>query len=310
MDNKTLHEHPSVQMNVAVFGANGYVGQHMVAYLQERLGHEVTGFGLQDSFKGKQDIRYHRIDITDRAQIDALSMRYDAIYFFAGLTGVEVTFEKYERYLDVNEKGLLHLLNRIRHSDDRPKVIFPSTRLVYKGVEGAVLAEDAEKKIKSIYASTKYNGELYLDMYRNLYGVDYSVFRVSVPYGNTLDTPWSYGTLSAFIQQAKTNGVITLYGDGSLTRTFTHIEDVCRQIIIAGRLPQSSGECYNVDGEAFSLREVAEAVIEKYGGNIQYTDWPGKSLQLESGHTVFDCRKIQALLSPSVTHSLKAWIGE
>ncbi len=297
-------------MKVVVFGANGYVGQHVVAYLVEELGHDVTGLDLQDAFKGDHKIKYQRADITDKTQMDTLPVNYDFIYFFAGLTGTEITFDKYEKYIDVNEKGLLNLLDRIRHSDARPKIIFPSTRLVYKGVEGARLNEQAEKKIKSLYASTKYNGELYLEMYRNLYGIDYSVFRVSVPYGNTLSTPWSYGTLSAFIQQAMNNRVITLYGDGSLTRTFTHITDVCRQMILAGEQKETGGECYNVDGEAFSLKEVAEVVIQKYGGDIQCIDWPGKSLALESGHTVFDCSKIQAVLPQTLTHSLAAWVNE
>jgi UDP-glucose 4-epimerase len=37
--------------------------------------------------------------------------------------------------VDVNEKGLLHLLNHIRLSPYRPKIIFPSTRLVYQGAD-------------------------------------------------------------------------------------------------------------------------------------------------------------------------------
>lgn len=296
-------------MKIAVLGANGYVGQHIVHYLVEMQGHDVTGFDLQDHFIGRHSIAYQRLDITDREQLAATSLDFDALYFFSALTGTEIAFDRYPAYINVNELGLLNVLDRIRHSEKKPKVIFPGTRLVYKGVEGALLHEDAEKEFKTLYASTKYNGELYLEMYRNVYGIDYNVFRVSVPYGNILDTNFSYGTLTFFIQQATQGKPITLYGDGSLTRTFTHIMDVCRQMILVSEMPGSGGKVFNVDGEAFSLREVAEVVAQKYGGSIECIDWPGNSLKLESGHTVFDCSRIREYLPQTTTNTLKGWVN-
>lgn len=296
-------------MNVAVLGANGYVGQHIIYYLVEQKGYHVTGFDLQDSYIGSHKISYHRLDITDRAQFDEVDMEFDAVYFFSALTGTEVAFDRYVHFIRVNEIGLLNLLDKIRHCDKKAKVIFPSTRLVYKGVEGAALNEDAEKEFKTLYASSKYNGELYLEMYRNMYGIDYNVFRVSVPYGNELHTKMSYGTLSFFIQRALDKDPIILYGDGTLQRTFTHIMDVCRQMIEVSEMPGSGGLCFNVDGETYSLRDVAEVVAKKYDATIEYIEWPGNSWKLESGHTVFDCSRIRSFLPQTLAHNLKDWVN-
>ncbi len=296
-------------MNVAVFGANGYVGQHIVHYLGAHKQHQITGFGLEERYIGPHHIAYRKLDIGERSQFEEVAMDFDFIYMFSALTGTEVAFDRYPDFVRVNELGLLNLLDWVRRADKKAKVIFPSTRLVYKGKEDTTLDEDAEKEFKSIYAATKYISEQYLWMYRNLYGVDYCVFRVSVPYGNELSTRMSYGTLSFFIQQVLEGKPITLYGDGSLRRTFTHIMDVCRQMIEGGEMAASSGEVYNVDGEDFSLREVAEVVVKKYGGSMTDIGWPGNSLALESGHTVFNCDKIRRLLPQPLEHSLKAWMG-
>src|SRR5690606_18112144 len=96
-------------------------------------------------------------------------------------------------FVNVNEIGLLHLLNHLSRFARMPKIVFPSTRLVYKGVKGTPLAEEAEKEFKTVYASSKYNGEQYLRMHSNLFGLDYTVFRVCVPYANLTARALSYG---------------------------------------------------------------------------------------------------------------------
>ena len=126
---------------------------------------------------------------------------------------------------------------------------------MYKGVEDTPLHEESEKEFKTIYASSKYNGELYLKMHRLYYDIDFSVFRICVPYGNLFDANFSYGTLGFFISQASKGQPIQLYGDGSLKRTFTYVEDICNQIVRASNHPGSSAVFINDqrDMHAFSL---------------------------------------------------------
>lgn len=81
--------------------------------------------------------------------------------------------------MDVNEKGLLHLLNHIRLSPYRPKIIFPSTRLVYQGADKA-LTEEAKKETKTIYAVNKLACEGYLYAYRQSFDIPYTIFRICI----------------------------------------------------------------------------------------------------------------------------------
>lgn len=295
-------------MKIAVFGANGYIGSHLVKYIRENKDWEIYGYDIQDSFMGEKGIKYFKTDISNKANLD-LDEELEQVYFFSGLTGTEVSIDRYEDYIRVNEIGILNLLHYLKERNKKPRIIFPSTRLVYKGVEGKPLKEDDEKEFRTIYASSKYNGEVYLEMFRNLYDIDYSVFRICVPYANMLGGKFSYGTIGFFMDKAMQQLPVTLYGDGRLKRTFTHVMDVCRQMIEVAIKPESNGVCFNIDGETFSLLEIASLIGEKYGVPVVKQEWPEKALLLESGDTIFDASRIRALLPGTIQYSLKEWIN-
>ena len=214
---------------------------------------------------------------------------------FAGLTGTYAGFDKYEVFNSVNEIGLLNLLDAVRNSPYRPKVIFPSTRLVYKGVDRP-LKETDEKDTKTVYAVNKMACEGLLKAYRDSFDIPYTVFRICIPYGNLLSKDYSFGTVGFFIKQARAGKDITLYGGGTIKRTFTHMADLCYQVVEGALRPESDGEIYNIGGETLSLRDAAGIIARKYGVKVVSVPWPDRDLRIESGHTYFDDTKIQNLL--------------
>lgn len=117
-----------------------------------------------------------------------------------------------------------------------------------------------------------------------------------MPYGNEITGDYSFGTIGFFLNKARQHQPITLYGGGELKRTFTHIADICRQILLTASLPESKNETYNIAGETMTLRQAAEQVNRNYGVEIISTEWPTKDLLIESGHTFFDSAKIESLL--------------
>jgi UDP-glucose 4-epimerase len=180
--------------------------------------------------------------------------------------------------------------------------------LVYKGTEGKPLAEQAEKECKTIYASSKWAGEGFLNMYQNIYGLNFTIFRIGVPYGKVVDGSLSYGTVSFFLERATNGNPVILFGDGEVRRTFTHVMDVCRQVVETAAFEESSGQCFNIDGETYSLAEVAELIANRYGVQVLRTEWPELDLSLESGDTIFDAAKIRMVFPQTLTFSLERWL--
>lgn len=288
-----------------VLGANGYLGGHLVRAL-ERAGWRVRGHDLQER-PAHGAAAYAPLDLLRAGDVLAADWNADCVFLFAGITGTYSGFDQYERFVVLNELGLLNVLHAVRLSGRRPRIVFPSSRLVYRGADRP-LREDDAKENKTIYAVNKNACEGLLAAYRNSFAIPYTVYRICVPYGNELGGDYSFGTIGNFLRQAREQKAIRLFGDGSLRRTFTHVEDICRQIALTCLQEGSAGQAYNVAGEDFSLREVALRIAGKYGAELVQEEWPDRDLRIESGHTVFDAGKIESAFHPGLLRSFGEWL--
>lgn len=289
-----------------LLGSNGYLGRHLAQHL-ECEGFLNQCFDIQDEAPLGIN-NYEPFDITNKGDFERLDTDLDYIFMFAGLTGTADGFEKFRAFIEVNEVGLLNLLEWMRETKCKARIVFPSTRLVYKGVEGATLKEDDPCEAKTVYAANKLNAEKLLWMYQNAFGIDYTVFRICVPYGNLLDGGLSYGTLGFFLGQAEAGKDITLFGDGKIRRTFSHVADISRLITTAILLEETRNEIFNVGGEDLSLLDVAKLVARKFGVDVHLTDWPEMAKRLESGSTVFDDSKLLSTLPFEYQYRLESWL--
>lgn len=297
-------------MRAIILGANGYIGKHLVDFLN-LMNWDLTCYDVQEDFIFKNtSIDYFKLDITDKAKMSTIDFSCDYLFFFSGLTGTYNSFSKCDDFISVNEIGLMNVLNQIKLLIKTPKIIYPSTRLVYKGNEFSEIAESDTKEFKTIYAITKYNGEQYLEMYNRLYNIRYTIFRIGVPYGNKFDNIFSYGTIGFLLNCIKHKSEIKLYGDGNQGRTFTHVDDICKQIIEVSQKQESNCEVFNVMGENYKLSEISNILSKKYNVAINNIDWPEIDLKLESGSTNFNFSKIKSLYSSKLDHDFITWIEQ
>ncbi len=218
-------------------------------------------------------------------------------------------FDQYQGFILANEIGLLNILNHHKNCKSKARIVFPSTRLVYKGQKNVFLSEDAEKEALTIYAQTKLACESYLKMYQHNFGIEYTIFRICVPYGNLIDASYSYGTLGFFLNNAREKKNITLYGDGVQKRTFTHIEDIIACITQPIELEATKNKVINIgSNDNLSLLEVANLVAEKYGVGVDFVPFPEEALKIESGDTIFDDMLQKKLINYNYKNTLSDWI--
>lgn len=291
-----------------ILGANGFIGRHLAYYLNQKE-FKVFAYDVQPERNPNlpTEIQYEQFDICHN--YDHINFNVDYLFVFSGITGTKNGFEQYRTFIEVNEIGLLNILSKVKDMGQKPKIIFPSTRLVYKGVEQP-LPEDAEKEAKTIYAANKLACERYLKMYANCYGITYTIYRICVPYGNLFDGEFSYGTIGAFLNRAKSGGTITLYGDGEIKRTLTHVVSVCQQITDSMILSLSDNSTLNIAGETFSLKELATKIAAIYGTPVSFIPWNDMDWKIESGSTVFDGCKIESMISVDKQWKFDKWMEE
>jgi UDP-glucose 4-epimerase len=296
-------------MKIQILGSNGYIGKNFTHYLSSDKNLQLELFDIQGNSL-HQNLQYSSLNITNKEQIESIQFNSDYIFIFSGLTGTNIGFTKYDEYIKVNEIGLVNILDELKNQNYKGRVVFPSTRLVYKGQKDVPLTEEAEKDFKTPYAINKYACEQYLKMYSNLYGLNYTVFRICVPYANSVGLEYSYGTVGFFLNKALNGDDIVLYGDGSQKRTFSHTNDICSKMWQAVKLSESKNDIFNIGGETLSLLEAAQIVADKFGVGVKFVDWPEIDLKLESGDTIFDSNKLDSLLRENYKYNFREWISD
>ncbi len=291
-----------------VLGCNGYFGRHL-AHELERTGFENHNFDIHPE-PSSGISNYRPFDVTRKEHYGELDPEVDFIFLFAGRTGTDQGFKDYEGFVDVNEIGPLHVLEWMHQTDCRARIVFPSSRLVYKGNESRPLREGDPKEARTVYAINKLATERILWAYQNAFGINYTVFRICVPYGDALGAASSYGTLDMFQGMAAAGQDISLFGDGGYKRTFTHVSDLATLIVRTVQSEQTGNDIFNVGGEALSLRAAAEQIAQKYSVGVRFVDWPEMALRLETGSTVFDDSKLARIVPCEFQRSLASWLKE
>lgn len=292
---------------ISILGANSYIARNYIYYLnKEHKDSEIKLYGHSDkqidAYKN-----YIKIDFSNINELNKIDWNTDYIYIFIGKTGTLNGFIEYENFLDINEKYLLHILNKYIEKKSKAKIIFLSTRLVYKGSKKP-LTEDMPKDFKTIYAINKFACENYLKMYNNLYNIPYVILRLCVPYGSYKSGKLSYGLMGFFINKAKSKQDITIFGDGNQKRTLTSMDYLVKVLWEVANNKKIINDVFNIGGETFSLKEVAEKVAKKYAVNLNFIDWPQEALAIETGDTVFNSNKLDKLLGLNYCYRIEDYL--
>ena len=292
---------------IAVLGSNGYIARNLIyILLRDYPGYEICTYGIETNSVDHLD-NYVSVDMTDKESVKKIDLSCDIVFMLVGRTGSADGFDEYDSFIDINERTLLNLLKEYRRQESKARIVFPSTRLVYKGSK-VPQCEDAEKEFKTVYAINKFACEKYLEQFCKIYGVKYTVFRICVPYGTLIPGASSYGTAEFMLAKAVKGENISIYGDGQVRRTLTHMEDLCTIMLKGAFSEKCENDVFNIGGEDYSLIEMAKLIAEKYDVGVDLISWPDISLKIESGDTVFDSSKLDGRVNYERIHRFNEWI--
>ena len=290
---------------VVVIGANSYIARNVICVLKRDYDYEIKMYDYAKNQKdGEQN--YSQINILDRNSVSQIDFNSDIVFMFVRKSGTADGFDEFNTFIDINEKSLLTVLNEMRRQQSKAKIIFPSTRLVYKGSKFP-LKEDSEKEFRTIYAINKFACEAMLNQYHNIFDIDYCVFRICIPYGTLIKDASAYGTAEFMLNRARQGKNILLYGGGSQRRTLTYMEDLCKALIEGAINDKCQNDIFNIGGEVLSLFEMASLLASIYGVQVENIVWPEISQKIESGDTVFDSSKFDRLNLVSYRMKFSDW---
>lgn len=271
---------------IAVVGSESFLAKNLITYLAKFAG----AFRLKcyDYLPDSAAPNYEQIDFTKTESLKKIDFSAERIVFFTGKTGTLKGFAEYKKFVEVNELYLLNFLQAYVEAKSAARIIYPSSRLIFKPNVEKPVAENSPLEFKSVYAVNKYAAEQYLAVYGKNFAVDYVILRICTPYGSLIDSDGSYGTFEIFNKQAKQNGKVTIFGDGEQKKTYTDIRDVCEAFYRLIKAEKVKHDSYNLGGQDLSMNEAVAQIVAMNKAKTEHVPWPKEYLNVDGGSVFFD----------------------
>lgn len=284
-------------MRILVTGGAGFIGSHVVDGLIE-AGHEVAVLdSLATGNRQKINPRaaFHELDLRSPELASVFAeARPELVNHHAAHAEVLESVEDPMYDADVNVLGSLNLLQRCVKSGTRKIIFISSGGACYGEPIELPCTEEHPIRPLSPYGASKAAIELYLYLYKETYGLDYSVLRYSNIYGPRQDMQSEEGRVVAIFSRLMLEGrQPTINGDGEQQRDFLHVADVVRANLLA--LERGSGEAFNIGrGAPTTVNEIFELVKGLTGFRGERVHGPAKAGEVY--RTYLDVSKARRLL--------------
>lgn len=259
---------------VLITGGCGFIGSNLIEFILEKTGWEITVLDNLSTGK-KEDIEdikgfserctLVQGDIRNQEDVDNTIEGCDFVVNLAAQAGVIPSINDPLLDADINIKGLINVLRSC--VDKKIKKVVHASSAAPLGEQEMPLTESKIPKPLSPYGASKLAGEGYCSAFAASYGLNVVALRFSNVYG-----PKSYAkgsVISLFIKQALKGNPLTVYSDGSQTRDFVYVLDVCNAIYLAlSASLENNFELFQIaTGTETTINELIEALKKEIENN-------------------------------------------
>jgi UDP-glucuronate 4-epimerase len=264
---------------IVVTGGAGFIGYHVTRALLGR-GEDVivvddfsdAPYPRVEKLRNEADliaefprVRFVRGCVTDRSAMEPLLAEARSVLHLAGLAGVRPSFRDPVRYARVNVEGTA-VLQELAREQGIDRFVFASSSSVYGNSTPLPAREDAPAIVpESPYAASKRSAELVASaICRNAPTMRCAALRFFTVYGPRQRPEMA---ITRFARAILARQPITMFGDGSMRRDFTHVEDIVRGVLAVLDAPLAPGlRAFNLgSGAPVDLKTLVDAIAEAAG---------------------------------------------
>lgn len=250
------------QMRAVVTGAAGFLGRHVARHFRD-TGWDVTAFDV--ATLEEPDIRFVQGDLTDGNSVDRAIAGANVVAHIGAIGDVYLAGEQPTLAAEVNVVGTANVVEAAVRHDAR--VVYASTWEVY----GEPIEEPIDESHPTMpdhpYSITKLAGESLLLAAAHLRDLSAVSLRLGTAYGSGLR---SNSVFQLFLNKARAGEPITIQGDGSQGRQFTHAKDIARAFEMTARSDASGMPINIVAQQNVTIKELAELIIARHPTEIDF----------------------------------------
>lgn len=255
-----------------IFGGNGFLGSHIAKALLEK-GYAVsvfdnfqTGMANLDPIKSK--IQVIQGDFHDEKDVSSAIKGVDYIFHYISTTVPSTA--KNDPVYDI-ASNVIGSIKLFQHAVDNKvkRIIFSSSGgTVYGEPQHLPIRETDPANPTEPYAISKVAIERYLQYFHDAYGLDYTIFRYSNPYGEGQNRRGKQGVIPIFLNAIKQGQHPVVFGDGSMIRDYIYIKDAVAATMAVFE-KTTSEKIFNVgSGQGTSINDLLDIMSAVAGRKI------------------------------------------
>jgi UDP-glucose 4-epimerase len=252
-------------MKFLVTGGAGFIGSNLVDKLIS-LGHDVICIDdesaeCHEQFYWNDKAQNYKYDICDYDLIAPLFKDIECVFHVASDARIQPAILNPKKSIQSNAVGTANVLELCRVNNVK-RFIYSSTSSAYGKKAILPNIETQPSDPLTPYSAAKVFGENLARVYCNLYGLETISLRYFNVYGDRQPLKGQYApVIGLFLKQSYEGKPLTVVGDGSQRRDFTHISDVVEANILASEVKNGFGEVYNIGyGNNYSILDIANMI--------------------------------------------------
>lgn len=296
-----------VDSDVLVTGGAGFIGSR----LAQRLAGDNDVTVLDDCSTGTarnvpDGAELIRGDVRDADAVADAMESADVVFHEAALVSISKSVDDPRGSHARNVRGTLEVLEAARRCDAR--VVLASSAAIYGNPESVPIAETHPTDPTSPYGLDKLALDEYARLYYDLYGLETVALRYFNVYGPGQPANDYSGVIKIFLERARNDELLTVFGDGEQTRDFVHVDDVVRANVLAAT-NDAAGEAYNVGtGRRVTINDLADMIVQYSESNATIVHDDPRDGDIR--HSCADISKISEQLGYEPTIPLEGGIRE
>jgi UDP-glucose 4-epimerase len=287
-----------------ILGGGGFMGSHLAEELLS------AGYAVRVFDRANRDrrnlaaiadrIEIYEGDFNNKSDLREVVSGNDFVFHLVGTTLPATSNSNPSYDVESNVIGSIRLLELCTQAGVK-KVIFSSSGGTVYGIpEQIPIGETHPTNPICSYGISKLAIEKYLQFFHRMHGIDYSILRISNPYGERQRLDASQGVVAVFLGCLAQGRPIHVWGDGSVVRDFIYVKDVMRAMRLATEYDGPEKTFNDSDNQGVSISNLVEILASVTGRRVEVVREPERRFDVPEN--VLDNRRIRRVMgwSPEV----------